>query len=312
MKRNIITLAVMLGGTIILLCWLCVTENKPIEASKTPKPPKVEEDDRRPAYMRTPESRERWEYTAALLDRLPYSSFYTFGMAAKLCDWVVVGTVMEATYITEFAKAKQPKANYAGENFIGYRVVLSIDRSLYGKPKGKKMTFMVPHGDDIIVPESIEQRDIKPSDRMLVFLTDKWYEITNLFLSENPELGLAYLDFDKAKAERQTLDKLYSWSHLILDNKTVEEEAVRAAEAYLAFFGGKGKRERETYHDLLCSLAQSPVQRIRDDAERDIQVFYGIEASEDIDKLLNDNRVRKEMKDYYRFRFRNEKPKEEK
>ena len=309
MKRNITILAILLGSAVLLLCWLCLTDNNPVKTpAPTPKSSKVESP---PPYVPTPEENERWDYTVTLLDRLPYTSFYTFGMASKLCDWVVVGTVEEATHMTEFAKAKRPKANYAGENFIGYRVVLSVDRSLYGKTK-KKMTFIVPHGDDNIIPESIEQRDIKPGDRMLVFLTDKWYEITDLFLSENPELGLTYLDFDKAKAERQKLDKLYSWSHLILDNKTVETEAVRAAEAYIDFFGKGGKRNRDTYHELLCSLFQTPVQRIRDDAERDIKWFYVKDAPKDIDKLLNDDRVRKEMKDYFRFRFRNEKPEEEK
>ena len=174
------------------------------------------------------------------------------------------------------------------------------------------MTFMVSDGEDMIVPEIIERRKPKPGDRMLVFLTDKWYDIIELFLSKDPEHNLAYLDFDKTKSKKQTLDKVYSWSHLILDDKATEAETIRAAEAYLSFFRGKNKRERETYHDILCSLSQSPVQRIRDDAERDIQVFYAIEASDDIDRLLNDDRVRKEMKDYFRFRFRNEKPEEEK
>ena len=305
MKRNIIILATLLGSAVLLLCWVCLTDNK---TTKTPpqvaEPPKGERHEPRAPYVPTPEDKERWEYTATLIDRLPYISFYTLGMASKLCDWVVVGTVEEAVSTDEEAIVKSLKRNSSRVWLEGYRVVLSVDRFLYGKPlKGKKMTFMVSSGEERGGIESIEQREPNPGDRMLVFLTDKWYN-ASMFLHHLPAMDIRFTAFDKTKAERQTLDKLYSWSHFILDDKATEAEAIRAAETYLSFFGGKNKRERETYHDLLCSLFQSPVQRIRDDAERDIQVFYGIEASDDIDKLLNDDRMRKEMKDYFRFRFR--------
>ena len=309
MKRNIIILATALGSAVILLCWLCLTDNKPAEPPKAPELPKVEDDDRRPSYMRTPEARERWDYTAALLDRLPYPTLYTIGMASKISDWVVVGTVEKTGYVADMRPGKPQKVN--GKYFSvfwGDWIVLSVDLCLYGKRAGKKMTFIIPEDDWEAQPEIVEQRKPKLGDRMLVFLTDKQYDLNYLFWSTKPAANIRRLDFEKTKAERTKIGELYPWTYITLDDKTIEEEAVRAAKVYIDFFGGKGKRDRETYHDLLCSLAQSPVQRIRDDAERDIMRFYGREAREDIDKLLNDDRVRKEMKDYFRFSFRNEKP----
>ena len=96
----------------------------------------------------------------------------------------------------------------------------------------------------------------------------------------------------------------------IVEDKTVEEEAIRAAKGYLGFFGEKGSRDRGKYVEFHCSLLASPVKRIRDDAESDLLLFYRKEKdpAPDLDKLLTDNRVRKEVKDYIRYLLRNEKP----
>ena len=135
MKRKGITLTAILGCSVILCC-LYFIGNKPAETSQVPTPPKM---DVPPSpYVPTPEEQKRRSYLRELRDPLPEGSLYTFGMAAKLCDWVIVGTVEEATYMTEFTKTKRSKANHAGEIFIGYRVVLSVDRSLHGKSKEKK------------------------------------------------------------------------------------------------------------------------------------------------------------------------------
>ena len=78
-------------------------------------------------------------------------------------------------------------------------------------------------------------------------------------------------------------------------------------------FCENGKRDRDKYYEFLCSLLQSPVKRIRDDAESDLVLFYTREKdpAPDLDRLLADGRVRKEVKDYLRFILRNEKPKED-
>ena len=305
----------MLSGAVMLLCWcwLYRINGKSVETSQpqAPEPPKIVNDEPRTPHVPTPEEKERWIYLRKLHIPLPGSTFYTIGMASKLCDWVVVGTVEKVGYVGP-RRGKLVDDKYASE-FFGDWVVFSVDLCLYGKsPKEKKMTFIIPDKDWVFHPDQTGGRKPKPDDRMLAFLTNKRYDLAPLFMGSQPTENLRFLDFDKAKAKRTKINELYAWSYMTLDDKETETEAVRAAKVYLDFFTGKGKRDRESYHDLLCLLSQSPVQRIRDDAERDFMAFYAREARADQHKILDDDRVRKEMKDYYRFLLRNEKPEEEK
>jgi len=249
---------------------------------------------------------ERWKLLEKVHDpfRLVATGMfvYTFGQGAKFCDWVVVGTVEEM---------KETKFPYLDE-FIGHRVVLSVDACLYGKRPGKKMTFMIADTEIGFEPTDSERRVTQPGDRVLAFLTDQWYEI--VYFMENPfTSNLALFDFDRTKVTPRKMNALYARSYMILDDKTAEEEAIRVAKGYLEVFGKKGHRDRDKYIEFLCSLLNSPVQRIGDDAESDLVLFYTQEKDPlpDLDKLLADDRVRKEVKDYLRSRLRNEKPNEE-
>ena len=285
--------AVMLGG-MAYMRWM---KSKTNETPSVPEQPRMEWKLQLSPPERTPEEQERWVKNGKLrsaIGNIHMQSgtwFYTFGQASKLCDLVVVGTVEEV-------------------RALGTTIVLALDACLYGRPAGKKMTFEIPDGSSWI--PNLEQRLAKPGDKILVFLTNKDYDVWSLFFSVWPSQNLYSFDFDRAKAKRSGSAEAYSiWSYIILDSKEAEEEAVRMAQGYLKIFGGKGTRDRDTYIEFLCSLLNSPVQRIRDDAESDLLLFYERELSPDLDKLLADDRVRQEIKDYLRFRLCNEKPNEE-
>jgi len=250
-----------------------------------------------------PKEQERIEWLQKLKGPIPYlvstkdQQINTFGQASKHCRWAVVGTV-------EAVEEAKPSASVT---FVeGLRVFLAVDTDLYGKIPRKKLavTIIDPEGYE---PENI-MRLAKPGDRMLAFLTDRWYSLVHV-IDPSPYNPL-HFDFDRSKTKWEKSD-LYVLSHIILDSKETEQETVKAAKGYLGFFGENGKRDRDKYVEFLCSLLQSPVKRIRDDAENDLVIFFTKEKDPppDLDKLLADDRVRKEVKDYLRYLLRNEKPK---
>ena len=197
-------------------------------------------------------------------------------------------------------------------NAGGQPVTLSVDTWLYGKPTGKKMTLLLLGVENGFI-SCLEQREAKSGDRVLAFLTDKWYGLEPLYFSPWPTQNLNSFGFDKTKAKApEKADEAFTWSHIILDDKTAEEEAVRAAKGYIEFFGRNGTRDRDKYVDFLCSLLNSPVGRIRADTESDLLLFFERElcAPDMLDKLLVDERVRTEVKDYLRVRLRGEKAEE--
>jgi len=255
----------------------------------------------------TASQQERWEWTEK-----PYNPFqlrgsgthlYTFGQASKFCDWVVVGTIEKVKLIEDYRFY---------EGLTGHLTVLSVDACLYGKHPGKKMTFMIADVQIGFTPTDLERRVAQPGDRVLAFITDRWYCLSNL-IGGDPITSFLFFDFDRSKVKQEKTSVPYVRSYMILDDKTAEEEAIRVATGYLEVFGEKGHRDRDKYIEFLCSLLNSPVQRIGDDAERDLILFCYNEKDPlpDFDKLLADDRVRKEVKDYLRSRLRNEKPKEE-
>ena len=312
MKRSIIIVAVMLSGTAILLCWLYLNNNKPAQQPQQPEPPPaVKNYEPPPPYVPTPEDWERAKYEAQLLNRLPPATIYTMSAASKLCDWVVVGTVEKTGYLFD-ADSEKINGKYSSAFSQVYWIVLSVDFRLYGKNMGKEMTFVIAENSMSWQPEFFEKRNPKPGDRILVFLTDTYYSISSLYLTTLPGASVRFIDFEKSKAIQPRKGEIYAWTYMTLDDKAAETEAIRAAKAFREFFTGAPKRDREAYHELLCSLLQSPAQRIRDDAERAIKEFYTFDEKGDIDRLLNDDRVRKEMKDYFRFTVRGEKAEEEK
>jgi len=284
------------------MAYMFLARDKANETPSVPEQPRMEWDlQLSHPPERTPEEQERWETRGKLRSAIGNihmrngTCFYTFGQASKLCDWVVAGTVEKAE---------------AGHDFGEQRITLSADTCLYGKPMGKKMMFTVSAGG-ICVP-NLEQRDIKPGDRILAFVIGQWHDAMSLYFSIWPSKNLYSFDFDKSTTAQGKTEETYTWSHIILDSKEAEEEAVRMAKGYLEVFGGKGSRNRDKYIEFLCSLLSSPVKRIRDDAESDLVLFYERELSADLDKLLADGRVRQEIKDYLlSFRLRNEKPNEE-
>jgi len=302
MKRGKVMLMTALFAVIVLcgVVYMFFEDNTPSEITYAPV--RLREWDIRPLDERTPEEQERVIWRNKLRREIPNINIntglhrYTFGQAAKLCDWVVAGTVEEVK---------------TGPHIEGEQVVLSVDSSLYVEKPNKHLIFTIGVSEGFS-GVSIEQRDTKPGDRMLAFLIDKEHEGWFLITSTQSVTNVECFDFDKTKVNRKKTDEIYTWSHIILDSKEMEDEAIRAAKGYLDIFGAKGKRDREKYVEILCSLLNSPVQRIRDDAESDLLLFYERELVADLDKLLADDRVRDEIKDYLRFLLRNEKPKEEK
>ena len=261
-----------------------------------------------PAPKLTDEQQERKDLLARLKKAVPYregdsiASYYTFGQASKFCDWVVVGTVEN----TEEVKFHDSERKGNAPLFVaGSQTLFRVDTRLYGALPKEKLMFTIENHSGSPVFAKIEKRVAGPGDRALVFLTNKWHDPAAI-LAQPP-----FFSFDKSKSKWKETD-IYAWSHIILGDRNTEDEVIRAVKGYLEFFGEKGKRDRDKYVEFLCSLLNSPVKRIRDDAESDLVFLYTKEKAPppDLDKLLADGRVRKEVKDYLRYLLRNEKPAE--
>ena len=297
MKRKKMMLVTVLFGA-ALLCGVVFT----LLMNRTPEevvyaPVRPLKWDYRPPSELTSDETERKALEVKLRFAIPNVNISTglrrhsFGQGAKLCDWVVVGTIGE---ITDF---------HAEINLL-------VETCLHGKlPKGKQVFRVKNYMDPLFA--DIADGTVKVGDKILVFLVGTGYDGMHLITSPRPAENADFFEFDKAKAkgpEREKTDGMYAWSYLLLDDTATEKAATCTAKGYLDFFGEKGKRDRERYVEFLCSLLNSPVKRIRDDAESDLVLFYEREMLADLDRLLTDGRVRKEVKDYLRYLLRDEKP----
>ena len=300
MKRKTIRLLLALCAAVSWLGKILIDKTTADCLTNIPKPP--EEANVRPPVARSPEEKER----DAMLSRLKWAisrvescdeigMLWSLGQLSKLCDWVVVGTV----------ETIKP----AGKHDYYGQVTILTDASLYGKLSQRKVTF------DFGV-NSRDNFDGKPGDRMLVFLTDK-----NLIVSDfsSPRtFRFPSFNFDRSKNAWEKLKQISlcspEWAYIFLGGKGTEQEVRRTVKGYLDVFGEGGKRDSLKYVEFLCSLLSSPVERIRTDAGSDLILFFEQEdiSSDMLDKLLSDERVRAEVKDYLRFRLRNEKSEEEK
>jgi len=301
MKRKNVMFTAVLCAVFVLCGMILGFKTKIGEWFNAPEKPSDYWASRQPVEL-TPEEQRDVDWLDEFGDSFGIMSwgmdFVTFGQASKFCDRVVVGTVEEA------------KLGTSSNN----KIVLSVDTCLYGKCPKKTMAFTITYNG--VVYASIEKRVAKPGDRMLAFLSDEWYEIVYALDKWPSPTNISFFHFDKSKSKVKgvEVDGTQAQTHIILDSKEMEGEAIRAAKGYLGFFGENGKRDRDAYVEFLCSLLDSPVKRIRYDAESDLMLFYTREKDPlpDLDKLLADDRVRQEIKDYLiSFRLRNEKPKEE-
>ncbi|MCL1921430.1 MAG: hypothetical protein FWG50_10220 [Kiritimatiellaeota bacterium] len=314
MRRETVTLVLALCAIIALCCIACMllVDRRAEETPDAFEKAREYWGSRQPVTL-TPEEQEKADWLDNAGHPVPIIACGmargTFGQASKLCGWVVVGTVdeIEARAIEEAVLTKEAPL---GAMVSGQRIHLSVDSCLYGKASGKTMTFMFADNELGVFPDSIEQREPKRGDRMLVFLADTWYDSSHILGKRFSPNNIFFFDFDRARFSQSKMNLTYIWSHIVLDDMETEEEAIRAAKGYLDVFGEKGKRDRDKYYEFLCSLLASPVKRIRDDAESDLVLFYTKEKdpAPDLDKLLIDGRVRKEVKDYLRYLLRDEKP----
>jgi len=198
---------------------------------------------------------------------------FTLSHYSKCCAWVAVGTVLE-----------EPEP-WEKERPSMYSMVLSLDAYIYGeKLQEERFKFYIYVGGDNNADEMCEtdRRVPKIGDRMLMFL--------------------------RLEGKRVRLISEVR-AHIFLDDKETEEEITSVVNKYIHTFKDGGKQDKDGYYEFLCSLFKSPVKRIRDDAELDLMLFFTNASSLDLEKPLADNRVRNEIKDYLRFRLRNEKPK---
>jgi len=235
-----------------------------------------------PSAELSPEEQEKRSFQHKLLGYPGlYSAWtrklFTLSNYSKHSAWVAIGIVVEEPEAWE----KQRPAMYS--------MVFSPDAYLYGgkllQERFRLHIYVREDGNADGIYYETDRRVPKPGDKLLVFLRNE----------TNGEVRLS--------AEFR--------SYIFLDDKETEEAVTNAVNKYIHIFNDGGKHDKDGYHEFLCSLLQSPVQRIRDDAENDLLLFYVNEASLDLEKALADDRVRKEIKDYLRYLIRNEKPKSE-
>ena len=242
----------------------------------------LDESDRVP-YVPTPEVQKAIDFRKKLdaypgLYKVLVYSDVTLSRFSKTCTWAVVGTVREV----EMLRAGPVSS-------VNCNVALSVDACVHGKLREKNIVFSILLRDwNDHKADEMDRRIPSLGAKMLVFLK-----------------GLKNGPFG-----RDTLCSSIR-AYVFLDDKDTEKAVVSAVKGYLTTNSKGSKREKEKYYEFLCSLMQSPVKRIRDDAERDILNFYLKDTSLDLDKPLADGRVRKEVKDYLRYLLRDERPKEE-
>ena len=196
---------------------------------------------------------------------------YTLSVFSKSSKWVVVGDVKEVRMFET-----KPMS------LFNCTVSLSVDVCAHGKFPEKNVTFSILLRDD--------ERQPILGDRMLVFLSD----FRNMVALEN-------------KMKWMGLPCSFFRAYVFLDDKEEEKSVTDAVKKYIRTFNDGGKRNKDKYYEFLCSLLQSPVKRIRDDAEIDFLFFYAKEPSLDLEKALADDRVSKETKKYLRYLIRGEK-----
>jgi hypothetical protein len=233
-----------------------------------------------PPAVLTPEQQKAFEFKRKLfehpaLNRIWAYELFSLSLFSKHCDWVALGTVERAECFDKRTEGGPFSCN----------IFFLVDACIHGrKLPVEKLTlrYVWIRGESESEYDLPDRRVPAPGDKMLVFLRD----------SGNGGIDLC----SSARA------------HVFLDDKETEEAVINAVKGYIAMSGEGEKNDKGKYYEFLCSLMQSPVKRIRDDAERDLLFLYTKETSLDLDKPLNDARVRKEVKDYLRYLLRNEKP----
>jgi hypothetical protein len=231
------------------------------------------------------EEREKFQKMQQVEVALPYGcslfASYTLGQMVKECDRIVIGRIsrIEAQRgVGWFGMKRDPSKR---------SLTIGVETNLFGS--GKRSFFQ-----DI---DEWESRDWSPKQekRAFIFLENKSWD--------KRSVNTRRFDFDKENAKTSSHEK-----SLILygDLGAIEFDDAETEKAYLAAMDGylKHLRERdrdsEAYYEFLLKLAQSPIERIRDDAITDLMWFLHYAPSPELKRRLEDKRLDERLKDYVR------------
>ena len=233
------------------------------------------------------EKKEEMETVKRLKQELPYRGnpdirMGTFGQQAKLCDWVIIGKVSHV--------------EKGGGKDYPITLTLGVETNLFGALPQDCVTLRLMKwrfdAKDADLAAKVSQ-EYRIGDKFLVFLIRGRVPVL---------LDIMTFMFNKPTHKKEFGDQptlLYDSLGVIgLKGGSAEQEVLTAADGYLTCLR-REKRDVEKYYQLLTRLANSPVERIMDDAKTDLVNLFSIPSI--AEKAFSDEAVDVGVRRYAKF-----------
>ena len=216
---------------------------------------------------------------ASVYAKFPRShAFYTLGQLVRMSDAIAVVKIIKMEGVFN-------PMDLSSESRT--TVTFSPERILFGKPRKKKTAIRFTVGDISGKPLPGE------GDRCLVFITDDDEGLSRMSAVD--------WKFDKAAYPYKPQDAPAfvgnRYGLIPLDGGKDEQGILAATEEFITNLR-RGSRDQERYYASLLELTRSPVQRVSNDAHRDLLKFVRYEPSLDLNRILADDAVPECVKEY--------------
>lgn len=249
----------------------------------------------------TPEVKPTEEelFRRKMREALPYNQgtiFYhqrrSLGQLAKVCDYVIVGTVTQFTVLPH----RDTVAVWERDSNVSLSV--RIDLVMFGTVPHTELTIPVHWPDDQKTPMAVHKnithywnwkKRPKVGDKLLIFLAD---EVIGEYIGNEFAFDFAWNSTNKSDSYHLVRE---NGGVRYLDTPENTTNYLNAAEGYLRELRGK-KRDADSYYSFLADLTQSPVQSIREDARSDLMYFVETCPSFDKSKIHTDGRIDEAIK----------------
>lgn len=228
----------------------------------------------------SPEMTAQVHFRHRLLSKIPQAtegySLSTLGQLAKLCEAVIVGRVQEVKDITECDKNSTFSRDYL-------LTLFSVSNLLEGR---------------IASPVSVKfhqgpwKVDLKTGDDVIVFLSSDKLRF---------EWGIFDFDFEKKSAKKNESLFVLGESRGILVFKKFDpnDEIFNTVKQYLELLR-RPRRNPNAYYEFLAKTIRSSNERLRRDSVSDLLFFLRTSKSFDLTRVLSDDSVDDNIKDYMR------------
>lgn len=240
----------------------------------------------------TPEVKPTEEelFRRKMSESLPYNQgtiFYhqrrSLGQLAKVCDYVIVGTVTQFTVLPH----RDTVAVWERDSNVSLSVRIEI--VMFGTLPHTELTIPVHWPDDEKTPMAVHKnithywnwkKRPKVGDKLLIFLAD---EVIGEYIGNEFAFDFAWNSTNKSGSYHLVRE---NGGVRYLDTPESTTNYLDAVKGYLRELRGE-KRDAERYYSLLCRLIQSPVRSIREDARSDLMYFVQYTPSFDSKRILS-------------------------